>query len=318
MIDNWLKKRTYHHQSYGDIEELVRLKNERGLKISVGLPTKNVDITLGPILGIIKKELMEDYPLVDQLAIIDGHSDDQTVRIAKNHEVAVFFEDEILPSVGIQKGKGEALWKSLAVLDGDIVIWVDSDIENFNSHFIYGLVGALLKEEVKYVKAFYRRPIHIAGRLEETGGGRVTELVARPILNLFYPELAGIIQPLSGEYGGYRDVLEQIPFYTGYAVETGMLVEILRKFGAGSIGQVDMAERIHANQSTMALGRMSFAILEAVFEMLQEDGRITLNQDINDILNIPSCNDGKCRVDKHKIEVVKRAPMIEVPEYAKR
>lgn len=316
MLEDWLEKRTYHYNDYQDILKLLDLKKRRGLTISVGLPTRNVASTIERILRVIKSELMEKYSLIDQLAIIDSHSTDQTISIANELGVEVHFEDEILPTSGIQKGKGEALWKSLAALKGDVICWIDSDIENFDPRFIYGLVGPLLADDgLKFIKAFYRRPLKAGEELEESGGGRVTELVARPLLNIFYPQLAGFNQPLSGEYAGFREVFEQVPFYTGYAVETGLLIDISKKFGLDIMGQVNLEERVHINQTVMALGRMSFAILQAVFEMLQEDGKLTLHQDINQVFRLVDCQHNKCEVKKEEIKVVKRCPIIEVPEY---
>lgn len=313
QIKEWLKKNSFHHSDFQDIEELISLK--KNISISLGLPTKNVEQTIEPILFNLKY-LQEQYPLLDQIAIIDAHSTDKTVEIAKEQGVEVYYEDEILPKAGVQRGKGEALWKSLAVLRGDIVAWIDTDIRNFDPHFIYGIVGPLLKyDNLQYVKAFYRRPIKVGETLKKTGGGRVTELVVRPIFNLFYPELAAFAQPLSGEYSGRRSLLESLPFYTGYAVETALLIEIWRRHGLDVMAQVDLDERIHENQSTLALGKMSFEILQAVFELLQEDNKISLETDIKNILQVVSCQNGQCELESDNIEIVKRAPIKEVPYY---
>lgn len=316
-IDSWLGKNTYHNKEFKDVDKLCKLKKEQDLKISLGLPTKDVGESLGPILTIIQNELIENSPLIDQIAIIDGHSSDRTVEVAKQHNVEVYYEDEILTNAGIKKGKGEALWKSLAVLKGDIVIWIDSDIKNIHPRFVYGLIGPLLKnEKIGFVKAYYKRPIKIGESLKKTGGGRVTELTVRPLFNLFYPQLTGFVQPLSGEYGGRRSVLESVPFYTGYAVETGLLIDIEKKFGLDIMAQVDLEERIHENQTTLALGKMSFAILQAFFEMLEIDGKIDLNEKLpTDFFNV-ECNNVVCRRAIDQIKIDKRPPINEVEGYS--
>jgi glucosyl-3-phosphoglycerate synthase len=148
--------------------------------------------------------------------------------------------------VGTYRGKGEALWKSLHVTKGDIVAWIDTDITNIHPRFVYGLLGPLLRRpDVQYVKGFYQRPIKVNGQLQASGGGRVTELVARPLLNLFYPELSGVVQPLSGEYAGRREALMSVPFFTGYGVETGLLIDLHDRYGLAGIAQVDLEERVH-------------------------------------------------------------------------
>ncbi|HAW60535.1 MAG TPA: glucosyl-3-phosphoglycerate synthase [Actinobacteria bacterium] len=316
MDEKWFKERTFHHRDYRNIAGLVELKREQNLTISLGFPTLNVEDTLYNILLVAKEELVERFPLLDQIAIIDGHSTDETVNIARELEIEAYFDDEILPSMGSLSGKGEALWKSLDVLHGDIIAWVDSDIENFHPRFVYGLVGPLLThKEIGYIKGFYQRPLKTKRAIREAGGGRVTELVARPILNLFYPNLAGFIQPLSGEYAGRREILESVPFYTGYAVETALLVEIQRKYGLESMAQVDLERRMHRNQPTKALGRMSFAILQAVFQLLKEDGKIDLSSMPNKVFHMVGFKDGEYAFRERRIEVVKRPPMNTVPDY---
>ncbi len=258
---------------------------------------------------MVMEELVEKHPLLDQVAIIDSHSEDGTVEAARRRGVEVYFDDEIRPDLGTQKGKGEALWKSLFVLTGDIILWVDTDIENFHPRFVYGILGPLLlNEEIEFVKAFYRRPIKRAGKIYQTGGGRVTEILARPLLNLFYPELSYVLQPLSGEYGGRRRVLEAVPFFTGYAVEIGLLIEIWRRYGLNSIAQVNLEERIHHNQPTVKLGKMSFAILQAVFSLLEEDKKISLKKKHQFLYRMPVMEDERQFFEEQEIKVHRRPP----------
>ena len=196
--------------------------------------------------------------------VIDSDSTDRTVAIADRAGRAVVRHSQILPQLGSVTGKGEALWKSLHVLDGDIVAWIDTDISNIQPRFVTGLLGPLLREpRIQYVKGFYRRPIKEGDKLMPEGGGRVTELMARPLINLFFPELSGMIQPLSGEYAGRRALLERVPFFTGYAVEIGLLIDIIEQLGLPAIGQVDLERRIHRNQPLGNLSQMAYVILQA-------------------------------------------------------
>src|SRR5690606_35040384 len=228
---------------------LLALKERHGLTISVGLPTLNEEKTVGTVIKRVKGALMDRVPLIDQLVVIDSDSEDRTIEIATEPGVPVVKHPEILPETGTHVGKGEALWKSLHVLDGDIVAWIDTDISNIQPRFVYGLLGPLLREpKIQYVKGFYQRPIKQGDILQAEGGGRVTELMARPLITLFFPELSGMIQPLSGEYAGRRELLERLPFFTGYAVEIGLLIDILEQAGLSAIGQVDLERRIHRNQ----------------------------------------------------------------------
>lgn len=273
--EKWFKERTYSSSDFKFISELEELKKQKGLTVSVCLPTLNVEETIEEIVTVIQEEFVKKTSLVDQLMIVDGNSTDRTVELARKAGAEVYFQDEILPHAGKHGGKGEALWKSLAVARGDLIIWLDSDVSNFKPHFVYGLLGPLLlNQEIVLVKSFYRRPIRQGERIEPEGGGRVTEILVRPWLNLFYPQLSMVLQPLSGEYGGKVEIFKSIPFFTGYAVEIGLLIEVWRRFGLSGLAQVDLGERIHKNKTTVELGKMSFSILQALFILLSEEKRI--------------------------------------------
>jgi glucosyl-3-phosphoglycerate synthase len=275
--------------------------------------------TIGDILEVVRRELMLKVPLVDQLCVVDGGSDDGTRDVAIQAGAEVYMQDEILPGVYQPLGKGDALWRSLYCLRGDIIIWIDSDIHNFHPRFIYGLIGPILtRQEIQYVKGFYQRPIKAEHRLLPTSGGRVTELVARPMLSLFYPELGAFIQPLSGEYGGERHLLESIPFFSGYGVEIGMLVDIFSRYGMEVIGQVDLVERHHRNQPIPALGRMSFQVMQAVFLRLQEQGKVEFLEGYHTEMTQVDYKDGEYLLEKKALGVEERPPMVEMEEYRKR
>ncbi|HKX25903.1 MAG TPA: glucosyl-3-phosphoglycerate synthase, partial [Actinomycetota bacterium] len=267
---DWFARRTFHHRQY-PAEALVRAKRERGLTVSVCIPTLNEEETIGPIVRTIRTELVERTPLVDELAVIDSSSSDRTAEEARSAGALVVQDGDALPEVPPLAGKGEALWKSLFFLRGDVILWLDADIRNFDPRFVCGPLGPILSDpEVGYVKSFYRRPIADVSGVTSLEGGRVTELVARPLINLFWPHLAGLIQPLAGEYAGRRDVLERVPFFTGYGVEMGLIIDVAERFGVEAMAQVDREERVHRNRSLEELSRMSFAVLHAALRRLAE------------------------------------------------
>ncbi|MBV9282095.1 MAG: glucosyl-3-phosphoglycerate synthase, partial [Chloroflexi bacterium] len=212
LVDRWFAENTFHSHEFRNLGYLVDLKERQNRTISLALPTLNEEKTVGKIVSTIKRQLVERYPLIDELIVIDSNSEDKTVDIVSALGVPVYKHPDILPEHGSYRGKGEALWKSMYATKGDILVWVDSDITGFHPKFVYGLLGPLLTQpRVGFVKGFYRRPLNLGGQLLTTGGGRVTELTARPLINLFYPHLSGLVQPLAGEMAGRRDVLEAIP-----------------------------------------------------------------------------------------------------------
>ena len=203
--EEWLEQRTFHHSNFWDIKWLMEEKERQGLTISLCLPALNEEATIGQEIVILKAELYDRFRLVDEIAVIDSGSTDRTCEIASSFGADVYVASEHLTEEGDRRGKGENLWKALYLLKGDIIVYVDSDIRNIHPRFVYGLVGPLIQNpEVHYVKAFYDRPIAYSGLLRPTGGGRVTEILIRPLFSLFYPDLAAILQPLSGEYAGRR------------------------------------------------------------------------------------------------------------------
>jgi glucosyl-3-phosphoglycerate synthase len=317
MSNNWLEKNTFHYSDFKNLFHLVEVKQKKNLRISLCLPTLNEEKTIAKEIVILKSELMTRYPLIDELVVIDSGSTDNTVNIAKSFGADVHDANEILPRLEKFKGKGENLWKALYITKGDIIVYIDADIKNIHHRFAYGLIGPLLlHDNIKYAKAFYDRPISIGkNKFRPTGGGRVTELVIRPLFSLFFPELTQIIQPLSGEYAGYREVLEKIPFPIGYGVETSMILDIYEKWGLDVIAQVDLDRRIHRNQDTKALGRMSFAILKTFINRQKRSGLIDLKNDLYDEIIQYNLVDSQYQADSRKIVGFERPPMIEIHEY---
>ncbi|HEX6656287.1 MAG TPA: glucosyl-3-phosphoglycerate synthase [Candidatus Limnocylindria bacterium] len=319
IVDRWFAENTFHASEFRDIGKLVDLKEKQGLTVSVGLPALNEEKTIGLVIRRIKSALMDRVPLIDQLVVVDSDSQDRTVEIAESLGVPVFRHTAILPELGAYTGKGEALWKSLHVLDGDIVAWIDTDISNIQPRFVFGLVGPLLREpRIQYVKGFYQRPIREGNRLVPEGGGRVTELMARPLINLFFPELSGIIQPLSGEYAGRRPLLESVPFYTGYSVEIGLLIDILDAVGLSAVGQVDLERRIHRNQPLGNLSQMSYVILQGAIRKLEERHRIELLTEVGRGMKLINHDKDRFNLEVREIGDELRPPIKSIPAYQER
>ncbi|HET7677875.1 MAG TPA: glucosyl-3-phosphoglycerate synthase [Candidatus Limnocylindrales bacterium] len=318
-VDRWFAESNFHHQEFADLARLVALKEKQGTTVSVVLPTLNEAETIGPIVRAVRRELMQRAPLVDELLVIDSESEDETCRIAENEGARVVAHKDVLSRYGSFRGKGEALWKSLYETSGDIVAWSDTDIRDWHPRFIYGTIGPLLAEpRIGYVKAYYQRPIVQDGSFKEGGGGRVTELVARPLINLFFPELSGFIQPLSGEYAGRRSHLEQIPFFTGYAVEIGHLIDLAERLGLEGLGQVDLEIRIHRNQELEGLSRMSFVILQAIMKRLEERKKARLFAEIGSSMKLPRSSPNRLSLEVIELADQERPPMIRLPEYQER
>lgn len=317
LMSNWLSAKTFHHSAFDNIKELIAIKEKKGQKISLCLPTLNEEKTIGKEIVLLKSELMDRYPLLDELAIIDSGSTDKTCEIASSFGADVYVSKDILPSTGEKKGKGENLWKAIYQLKGDIIVYIDADIANIRAYFAYGLIGPILKhDEVKYVKAFYDRPLTISNNIRVAGGGRVTEILIRPLFSLFFPELTVFIQPLSGEYAARREVLEKIPFPIGYGVETSHLIDIYNEYGLEAFAQVDLDQRIHRNQSTHQLGKMAFGILQSFFKRIDSRlGGAYSNAEIEKIFRQFTCTDKKYEQIQHMICEEERPPMIEIPEY---
>ena len=319
LVDKWFAENTFHADEFQDMNYLLSLKRERGLSISLALPALNEEKTVGHVIQTIKGALVEAAPLLDEIVLIDSNSVDRTREIAQDLDVPVYIHQEVLPQYGSRRGKGEALWKSLYCTQGDIVIWLDTDIVNIHPRFAYGLMGPLLLQpDIQFVKGFYRRPLRVGDKIQAGGGGRVTELTARPLLNLFYPELSGVIQPLSGEYGGTRAALEQFSFFSGYGVEIGLLIDMLEKFGLNGIAQVDLQERIHHNQPLEALSKMSFAIIQAVIRKLESRYGQNILENVNRTMKLIRYEQESFKLDIEEIAERDRPPMIELPEYHER
>lgn len=266
----WARERTFHHSRY----PAERIARERTESVSVCLPAKECAGTVGRIVGELTR--LREVGAVDEVVVVDAASRDGTAAVAERAGAAVRQEAELLPEFGPVLGKGDAMWRALSILGGDVVCYLDADTEEFPAHFATGLLGPLVCEEgVEFVKAFYRRPLEQGGVTVQEGGGRVNHLTARPALALFYPELAEVRQPLAGETAARRELLERVPFATGYGVEVAMVIDVWREVGLEGMAQVDLEVHRNRNQPLQALAPMAHTVLAAIARRLQREGRLS-------------------------------------------
>ena len=271
-VRDWSARRSYRAADFR-AADLVAAK--AGRRISVVLPARDEESTVGQIVTALRTELMDRIPLIDELVVVDSHSTDATATVAADAGARVVAQGEILPAVGDVPGKGEALWKSLAATDGDIVTFLDADLREFDTDFAVGLLGPLLTEPgVVFCKGAFDRPLDDGRTVLPAGGGRVTELVARPLLATYWPSLTGFVQPLGGEYAGTRRALEAIPFAGAYGVDIGILIDLHELYGLDALAQVDLGRRVHRNSPDSALSVMAMHQHLAVLERLRRHGRV--------------------------------------------
>jgi glucosyl-3-phosphoglycerate synthase len=312
-VGRWFQRRTSRASDW-NAARLVDIKG--ATRVSVVLPALNEEATVGAIVATIRRRLVERHGLVDELVVMDSGSTDSTCEVAAEAGARVVRREDVLPRFTPLPGKGEVLWRSLAATSGDLLVFVDSDLRDFTADFVTGLLGPLLSDRaVQLVKATYDRHLAHGEAVVPAGGGRVTELVARPLLNMHWPALAGFIQPLSGEYAARRPLLEQLPFPTGYGVEVGILIDALRLVGLDALAQVDLYRRKHRNQEIGKLGRMASEILQVVQLRLEREGRIKADgPPCTELVQYERSEEGYL-VHRTRVEPVERAPMMTVPEY---
>jgi glucosyl-3-phosphoglycerate synthase len=315
---DWFDRRSFHYRDFGGLAnpgETIRHPS-----ITLILPTREVAGTIGPILDTVAR-LNERTGLIDQVLVVDADSCDGTADIARAHGAEVYSENELLPEFGPALGKGDAMWRGLSAARGDIVMYADTDTPGFSEHFIYGTVGPLLTVPgVQFSKAAYRRPFTSESQSVVDGGGRVTELMAKPLLNFFYPELAGFVQPLAGEFAVDRDLLFRTPFLTGYGVEIAILIDVFSDAGLSAMAQVDLGSRQNRHQPLWDLTRMSSTVLRALARRvpgLEQQMLTPRGPDVWELrrpetyLHAVATEDG-LRLDEHLNQLLERPPMAQV------
>jgi glucosyl-3-phosphoglycerate synthase len=267
-VAGWFDTHTYRAQQF-DAATLAAAKGQQ--RVSVLIPARDEEATVGAIVSTLRTELVERVPLVDEIIVVDSHSTDATADAARSAGATVFHVDEIVPQVGSRTGKGEAMWKALAVMTGDLGVYLDADVQGFTADFVVGLLGPLLTDDgLVFVKAFYDRPWS-AGTARSSGGGRVTELVARPLILERTPLLSGFVQPLAGECAFRAETLRAVPFVSDYGVDIGLMIDVLRRHGLAAMAQVDLGLRLHRHQDLAALSAMTQHV-RAAFDLRVEPG----------------------------------------------
>jgi glucosyl-3-phosphoglycerate synthase len=314
----WFEQRSYHHR---DFDSLGRSNGNGAERPSTTLilPARNVAGTIGTILSVVE-DLRARTGLPDQVIVVDADSPDGTAEVARAHGAEVYSENELMRDYGPAQGKGDAMWRALSVARGDIVMFADADTDDFEEHFVYGTLGPLLADpQLQFVKAAFRRPFKQGEEKILDGGGRVTELMAKPLLNLFYPELAGFTQPLAGEFAARREALSKVPFFTGYGVEIGMLIDVFEQVGLDAMAQVDLGTRQNRHQSLASLSRMSSVVLRtlAAREGLGQRPSEDLDQGMSTLWEIHQpdtylhavATEEGLRLDEYLNELVERPPL---------
>lgn len=310
----WFERRSFHH---GYFRDLAVVGQDAGRpSVSLIFPARECAGTIGGILDAVFS-LRARTGLPDQVIVVDADSADGTADIARARGAEVYSENELMPGYGPAQGKGDAMWRALSVATGDVVMFADADTKDFREHFVYGTLGPLLADPgVRFCKAAYRRPFTQGEKSVADGGGRVTELMAKPLLNLFYPELAGFAQPLAGEFAAYRELLTELPFFTGYGVEIAMLIDVFKQAGLEGMAQVDLGTRQNRHQPLASLTRMSSVVLRS---LAQREGiaarpasdaepRLWELRQPDTYLHAVAAEEG-LRLDEHLNELVERPPM---------
>ena len=310
----WFARRTstVNHWPRADV---ARAKGHH--RVSVVIPARDEQATVAAIVGAIRSDLMTGaIPLVDDLLVVDSDSVDATAEVARGADARVLATHEVLPDIPTVPGKGEAMWRGIAATDGDILVFLDADLQSFTPDYVVALLGPLLLDpSVHLVKAAYERPLVDGSGTRAAGGGRVTELVARPLLNLHWPELAGVAQPLAGEYAVRRSLVESLPLPCGYGVEFAILVDTAARMGIDAIAQVDLGERLHRHQDEQSLGRMSAEIWQVALDRLDPGHAIARPVSGVGIAQFAYGPD-RLWISEHPIDALVRPPLREVPAYA--
>jgi glucosyl-3-phosphoglycerate synthase len=318
----WFEQRSFHHRDFQSLAQPSATGSPDGARrpsTTLILPSRNVADTLGSILDTVAA-LRARTGLLDQVIVVDADSPDGTADVARAHGAEVYSENSLMPQYGPAQGKGDAMWRSLSVAQGDIVMFADADTSDFSEQYIYGTLGPLLTDSaIQFCKAAFRRPFTSGDKSVADGGGRVTELMAKPLLNLFYPQLAGFVQPLAGEFAARKELLTSVPFFTGYGVEIGMMIDVYNEVGLGAMAQVDIGTRQNRHQALADLSRMSSVVLRTVAAREgistrpagQADPALWDVHEPETYLHAVATENG-LRMDEHLNELVERPPLAQL------
>lgn len=304
----------FNYRDFKDVSWLRQLKEAAGVAVSVCIPTLNEESTLGDKITLLAR-LQHNLNIIDEVVVVDSGSVDRTCELAAHQGADVYHSGHILTPLGTRMGKGENLWKSLFVLKGDIIIWVDADILDFDHRFVLGLLGPLLTHpSIAYVKSYYTRPFGDA----DSGGGRMTELLTRPMLNLLFPEVRDIIQPMSGEFAVRRSFIDKIPFFTGSSVDVCHIVDMTHKFGKHTIAQVNLGSRRHRHHDLAELSKRCFGVCRSLLHRAESLGRISLIQPLDLMYHTFAVVNEKWTTIIEAPAEDERPPAITIDDYVKR
>jgi glucosyl-3-phosphoglycerate synthase len=306
-VDEWFASRTTSIDDW-TLERLRAIKGSQ--RVAVILPALDEEATVGEIVSLIRAELATGpSPLVDELIVVDSGSTDDTAAVAAASGARVVALGDVLPDVTPRRGKGEAMWRGLAATAADLVVFVDADLRSFDPRFVTALLGPLLADPTTaFVKAAYDRP-PTDPAVPSNGGGRVTELMARPWICAFWPELGGVLQPLAGEYAARRELLETLPFRCGFGVDLGLLIDAYTSVGLSGIAQVDLHRRWHRHADLPSLGRMAAEVMHTAMDRLQADGRLPADLAPATVLRQPDRTEGGVRTAESAVDTEERPPL---------
>jgi glucosyl-3-phosphoglycerate synthase len=308
-VTDWFDRRTTDIDAW-PLPQVFAAKS--GQRVAVVLPARNEAATVGDIVAAIRAEHGGRTPLVDEVIVVDSGSEDATAAIAAESGARVVSLGDVLADFEPRLGKGEAMWRGVAATDADVVVFVDADLESFDPGFVVALLGPLLADpDVAFVKAAYDRP-PLDPSVPSNGGGRVTELMARPWLSAFWPELAGVLQPLAGEYAARTSLLRRLPFRCGYGVDLGLLLDTYRLAGLDAIAQVDLRRRWHRHSDLPSLGRMASEVMHTALDRLVAEGRLPADLPVATELWQPERLEGSVALRSHDVDVAERPPLISI------
>ncbi len=320
QMNAWLFSHTFHYEQFDDTEKLLVCKQTQNVRVSLAIPTLDEEKTIASVVEMVLP-LRDQIPLLDEIAVIDSGSNDQTRSIAARAGADVYLASDILPESGPATGKGENLWKAVYQLKGDILIFLDGDLISMHAGFVTGLLGPLLTNpDIGYVKGCYERPgegTPEAGCMEYCGGGRLTEILVRPLLSLFAPQLTVVRQPLAGEYAARRSVLEQLSFPVGYGVELAHLLDLAASHGLSVLAQTDLGKRCHRHRDNLSLGRTAYALLKVMGRRLQRQGAWHIPGEVPPLQQFVRCGE-QYELEIVPIEEPERPPLVEVASYRSR